>query len=336
MVVKKKLAKKMPSAPTAKQVGPIPQVSKPRSKHADEKFMTGSLGVALADANDEVVAALQEMGLKPQKKPISTAPFTPDRNRRRYLAGFVETSDHKKIVMPPADFVSSFGKKAERAPMSEEVKAKLKAKSAEKKALRPKKADGGVSIQDLCKELGIEPRDARKALRKGNVQKPDCGWYWKLREEAEAVLRNVGLIGGKANAKAEKAAKKMTKDLIDDVKKTAPKKPTKKEMKAVRAAAKAAKLAAKRTERATQLKALQAEAAEAERKQDTTQRAADKKATAAGYTHRINAWIHPASGDDYSVYTYCKGKPSKKTIKVVMRKSVVKDDFKVTELKKAR
>lgn len=37
---------------------------------------------------------------------------------------------------------------------------------------------GKITIQQLCEELKIEPRDARAALRKAKMQKPDGGWLF--------------------------------------------------------------------------------------------------------------------------------------------------------------
>lgn len=37
---------------------------------------------------------------------------------------------------------------------------------------------GKTSIQDLCAEVGVEPRDARAALRKAKIEKPAGGWLF--------------------------------------------------------------------------------------------------------------------------------------------------------------
>lgn len=37
--------------------------------------------------------------------------------------------------------------------------------------------DGLVTLAEICEELNIEPRDARKTLR-NKVEKPDSGWCW--------------------------------------------------------------------------------------------------------------------------------------------------------------
>lgn len=51
---------------------------------------------------------------------------------------------------------------------------------------RPSK-EGMTTIQDLCKELGIEPTNARAALRKGQFQKPPQGWAWSDKAEVNRV-----------------------------------------------------------------------------------------------------------------------------------------------------
>jgi len=64
---------------------------------------------------------------------------------------------------------------------------KLKRKEAPKKEPRPSAATGGLSLGDICQELGIEPSEARKALRK-QFQKPGSSWAWATREDAEPVI----------------------------------------------------------------------------------------------------------------------------------------------------
>lgn len=58
----------------------------------------------------------------------------------------------------------------------------------------------------------------------------------------------------------------------------------------------------------------------------------DKKYKAKGYTHRVDAWIHPDDGDDYQTTTYFAGEPQKAEIDKLLRKSAVKNDYTVTEL----
>lgn len=59
----------------------------------------------------------------------------------------------------------------------------------------------------------------------------------------------------------------------------------------------------------------------------------DKKYKAKGYTHRLNAYVHPEhGGDDYMTVTYFAGAPKKAQIDKILRSSAVKDDYAVTEL----
>lgn len=46
---------------------------------------------------------------------------------------------------------------------------------------------GGYSLAEMCKELGIDPSEARKTLRNKRVEKPSGKWEWPNREAAEAT-----------------------------------------------------------------------------------------------------------------------------------------------------
>jgi hypothetical protein len=54
----------------------------------------------------------------------------------------------------------------------------------------PVSRDGLVSLAEICEQLNIEPRDARKTLR-NKVEKPDAGWAWPAAEAAKvkAILK---------------------------------------------------------------------------------------------------------------------------------------------------
>lgn len=54
----------------------------------------------------------------------------------------------------------------------------------------PVSRDGLVTLAEICEELKIEPRDARKTLR-GKVEKPDAGWAWDPAEakKIKAILK---------------------------------------------------------------------------------------------------------------------------------------------------
>lgn len=70
-----------------------------------------------------------------------------------------------------------------------EVKARRKAAGERLKAAKPARV--GFTIQQLCEKLKIEPSDARKALRKAKVEKPEAGWVWPTEAEAMAVWKSV-------------------------------------------------------------------------------------------------------------------------------------------------
>lgn len=62
--------------------------------------------------------------------------------------------------------------------------------------------------------------------------------------------------------------------------------------------------------------------------------AEDKEAKRKGYTHKLVAWVHPASGDDYMVSAYAKPAPTDAMVKAMLkrRKSTVLTDYKIVEL----
>lgn len=68
-------------------------------------------------------------------------------------------------------------------PTSRAVRKKVQ---PEKKQLAPTKVTG-LDLATICKELGIEPGAARRALR-GKVQKPGSSWSWPNREALAPVL----------------------------------------------------------------------------------------------------------------------------------------------------
>jgi len=55
------------------------------------------------------------------------------------------------------------------------------------------------------------------------------------------------------------------------------------------------------------------------------------KHKAKGFTHYTTGWVH-SSGDDYQVGAYSKGAPTEAQIKKLLKRSVVKTDYAVTEL----
>lgn len=73
--------------------------------------------------------------------------------------------------------------------------------------------------------------------------------------------------------------------------------------------------------------ALEAEQVEIER--------TDAEMLAKGYTHRVEACVHPEQGEDLQVAFYFQGAPSKADIRATLKKegSVVFDDYQIIELK---
>lgn len=75
---------------------------------------------------------------------------------------------------------------------------------------------------------------------------------------------------------------------------------------------------------------------EADRKKEAEKLAKlDAKYKAQGYTHRVNAWVHPkAGGDDYQVQLWTIGSPKPEEIKAILkrRKSQIDNDYTVVEI----
>lgn len=63
------------------------------------------------------------------------------------------------------------------------------------------------------------------------------------------------------------------------------------------------------------------------------QRAADAKKRAAGYTHRVNAWVHPDAGEDFQIVMYAVN-PTVEIIEQQLkrRRSTVLNDYVITAL----
>ena len=89
---------------------------------------------------------------KPEREDWS--PGEPALTQLKMAAGIVtESNAHKPVVNE----------------VRESNKRKTRVKSVPK--------DGLISIGEICEELKINPRDARKILR-NRVEKPDAGWAW--------------------------------------------------------------------------------------------------------------------------------------------------------------
>jgi hypothetical protein len=53
-----------------------------------------------------------------------------------------------------------------------------------------------------------------------------------------------------------------------------------------------------------------------------------------GYTHRFDAWVHPARGDDYSIVGFTKFEPTAGEMAQILKRkgSQVLTDYQVSEL----
>ena len=80
---------------------------------------------------------------------------------------------------------------------------------------------------------------------------------------------------------------------------------------------------------------LNAELAEAQKREQAADVRKDKAMRKKGYTWKVVAWIHPAAGDDRQLILYCKGdKPADSEISDRLKRSGsrILDDFKVNPL----
>lgn len=67
--------------------------------------------------------------------------------------------------------------------------AKKVNKKTDKKPAQ-KKTDGLVTLAEICTELSVEPRIARRKLRSSDLTKPEAGWAWdKKSPDLKAVRK---------------------------------------------------------------------------------------------------------------------------------------------------
>jgi hypothetical protein len=50
---------------------------------------------------------------------------------------------------------------------------------------------GMILMKDIAKEIGMHPRDARGILRALDYEKPEHGWAWKTKEEADEIKQTL-------------------------------------------------------------------------------------------------------------------------------------------------
>ena len=46
-----------------------------------------------------------------------------------------------------------------------------------------------ITVQSLAEDIGIDPRDARAALRKAKIEKPSIGWMWENEKDTKEVKK---------------------------------------------------------------------------------------------------------------------------------------------------
>ncbi|MBK3468754.1 hypothetical protein [Pseudomonas sp. MF6776] len=69
------------------------------------------------------------------------------------------------------------------------------------------------------------------------------------------------------------------------------------------------------------------------KKEDAKLKRDDAKFKARGYTHRVHAWIHPASGSDYELMMWMINPTQEEiTSELKKKKSVDTTDYKLIEL----
>ena len=118
---------------------------------------------------------------------------TEDEQLRFRLMGDVDdllTERPRRNWLPPEPIYSQLRQAAglvktpdtPHKPLENEVREKNRTRT---KTRAPVSRDGLVSIGDICDEIGMNPRDARKILR-NKVEKPDAGWAWTPKD-AEAI-----------------------------------------------------------------------------------------------------------------------------------------------------
>lgn len=81
--------------------------------------------------------------------------------------------------------VKTSSPKAENSKVDKPKREPRQPKEKKERTPRPSK-DGLITVAEIAKELGVEPRIARGALRQSKTPKPDAGWAWP-KAEAEKI-----------------------------------------------------------------------------------------------------------------------------------------------------
>lgn len=89
--------------------------------------------------------------------------------------------------------------KEERREAKREAREARRSEKAERAPRTPRPSkEGLVTAVEIAKEMGVDPKEARIALRASDEKKPDCGWAWD-RSEVERIKKVI-----KANLKVKK------------------------------------------------------------------------------------------------------------------------------------
>jgi len=96
---------------------------------------------------------------------------------------YTELEEAWALPLPYDEYAQSLarGVKHKIEPKEEQQpqEKKPKEKKPKKERKSPPVPDGLITIQDICAEIGMEPVEARKILRKNKTPKPDHGrWAW--------------------------------------------------------------------------------------------------------------------------------------------------------------
>jgi hypothetical protein len=84
----------------------------------------------------------------------------------------------RKFAMIKLKKVDIEREKAERAPRQVSSEP-LPPRKEQRERVPRSSREGLVTVQMICEELGIDPREARQFFRKQKLEKPSAGWAWE-------------------------------------------------------------------------------------------------------------------------------------------------------------
>ena len=85
----------------------------------------------------------------------------------------------RKFAMIKMKKVDIDREKSERAPRQANSGEPLPPRKEKRERVPRSSREGLVTVQTICEELGIDPRDARQFFRKKKLEKPSAGWAWE-------------------------------------------------------------------------------------------------------------------------------------------------------------